>query len=664
MAYVIRPGRTKGRSKPAIGPQKSPIAKTPMKTFRTSGARRVTADDAAIRLARQEEPERVYTTKTRSTRKRLRTDKRGNTIQTEFIPEREKEHINKVMGNANTHVDEKHPQTRFIIGPAIFNASFSPGSHETKNYAAPIASQNVNIYPPVDEFIELKQTGKNTLKTIFKDQPNNKFRSTFRGIGYAENEMNIRDSLPSDINTMTMPLKSTCGYNRTGVFNPLAFVDWGEIASSDARQNWFTGAQNRWACGAKWAILHVMTKVILEWYEAAGVDPLPSENTIIGYLTDYATGMSSSSSLTFPLQEINDTYTFRNENSLTPCFISLYHCTPKKRLGKRHNPITDWYDFQLGGGVSMDLTSKTEAIKADSTLAFPPEFSQYSDNFATVTKDSATNQASVSSIDTSKYQNITAISTEVVPQNTPFQSQQFRNNWDVINNKKIVLQPGQELKIHVKVKFARPIDIREVLLGDANHYFESLTYYPIIKFWGVNDVAQIKPKHNASSDFQYNRLREIVKSASSPCLLVASKTSEITVAGKMPPEMKTNYSQQASFIWLNNFFGQFIGTKRELSSPFLNYAEYGVNEPWASVNNNYMLLGIKQTDVNPTGGINPAVKTYFGFKLANITTDFNSLTTSSIQGYLAQDVFNLATIVQETDVKAQLVSPALDGNFQ
>ena len=655
MAFVPSPGRsTRRNSRRAVGPQTKPET---AKTFKPSPSRRVTANDAAIRMSRQSEPDMVYTTQTKSSRKRLRTDKKGRTTQTEFMPAREMEHISKVMGNANTDLDERYPQTRFVIGPAVFNASFSSGSHEPKDYAAPTSKQNVIMYPPIDEFIELKQTGKNTLKSLFKDQPNNKFRLRNWGIHYASDELDP----VIEADQVTMPLKSTCGYNRTGVFNPLAFLNWGEQSSPGSNDASFSGAQNQWAVGGKGQLMFAMSEVIRDWFEASGQTP-PNENTIIGYLTDYAAGMSSTSSLTFPVEEINETYTFRNENALTPCYLSVYHCTPKRPLGRRHDPITDWYDFQLGGGLPMPLASKTQSVKADSNLAFPAFFSQYSDDFAQISKNTSSGLPVVGSIDRNKYMNVTAISTEVVPQNTPFQSQVFRHHWDVINNKKIVLQPGQELKIHVKVKFARPIDIREILLGDSNFYYESLTYYPIIKFWGSSDVAQTKAKTH-SDTFQYNRLREIIKPASCPCLLVGSKQGEIIVSGQMPPDMKSNYSQPAAFGWLNDFFGaSFQGTKRVLSSPYIDLHEYGISAGWANINNNYAYLGIKSTDISGSNPTNPAVHTYFGLNQTGQSTEWATFSSTDVQAYLAQEIAEQATIVQETNVSAKLIAPALDPN--
>lgn len=659
MAFVpgvyTTPRRARKGSRAAVGPQAPPNVKTAKRT--TPKVNRVTEDAAATRLSRVMEPASSHTTSTKSERKRLRTDKRGNSVQTEFMPAREKERLSKIMGNASHTIDEHYPQTRMYHGPAIVNASFSNGSHEPKDYAPPQVKQNVNIFPPVDEFIHLQQTGKNTLKSLFKDQPDNSFRLENYGPNYAANEMDPN----IDVTGVTLPLKSTCGYNRTGVFNPLAFYDWAEQSTTSVyTESSFTGgAQNAWAVGGKHALTTAMVEVIKDWYEAADPANVPSDTQILDNLITYAEGLSSTSSFTFPVQEINETYTFRNENSLGPCYISLYHCTPKQRLGRKHNPITDWYDFQLGGGVNQDLTDPVECTKADSNLAFPPQFSQYQNNFATISKNSTVEPAAaqVDSWHNTKYKNVTSISTEVVPQNTPFQSQVFRNHWEVINNKKILLQPGQELKIHVKISFARPLDVREILLGDASFYYEALTYYPIIKFWGGEDIGQIKPKHYATG-FQYNRLREIVKPASTPCLLVASKQGSIKVAGKLPPEMKSNFSQPASFNWLNNFFGSFTGTVRQFSSPYIDLHEYGVSMPYINSNNNYLLIGLKATDIDDTGA-DPAVLTYFGFNSSTISTDWSSFSATSIEPYLAKEIAAQIFIVAESTTTSEMMAPQL-----
>ena len=662
MAFVPGYGTRRPRtgSRRAVSPQTAPNAKTAKRTSPTPRAakviKRITEDAAATRLARALEPAASHTTNTTSYKKRLRTDKKGKTTQTEFMPQREKERLSSIMGNAAHTIDEHYPQTRIHHGPAVFNASFSNGSHEPKDYASPTTKQNVNIFPAVDEYIHLQQTGKNSLKYLFKDQPDNSFRLENYGPNYAVDEIDAN----IDVSNVTLPLKSTCGYNRTGVFNPLAFYDWAEQSTSSVSgQSSFTGgAQNAWAVGGKHALTTAMIEVIKDWFKAADPDNVPSTTHILDNLITYAEGLSSTSSFTFPVQEINETYTFRNENSLGPCYISLYHCTPKQRLGRKHNPITDWYDFQLGGNANMDLTDSVESTKADSNLAFPPQFSQYHNNFATISKNSSVSPpvAQVDSWSNTKYKNVTAISTEVVPQNTPFQSQVFRNHWDVINNKKILLQPGQELKIHVKISFARPLDVREILLGDASFYYEALTYYPIVKFWGTEDVGQIKPK-TQTSGFQYNRLREIVKPASTPCLLVASKQGSIKVAGKLPPEMRSNFTQPTAFNWLNNFFGSFTGTVRQFRSPYIDLHEYGVSMPYMNSNANYLLIGLKATDLDTAN--NPAVTTYFGFNSVTITTDWSSFGQTSIEPYLAAEIGGQIYIVQETNVETQMMAPQL-----
>ena len=649
MAYVSTPGRFGGRkgSRRAVGPQTNPAAKVGKKSFKTPGAR-VTEDDAVIRLAHHKETGSAYTTRTKSTKKRLRRDGKGKTTQTEFMPEKQKEHINKVMGNATAVVEEHLPQTRINIGPVVFAGSFSSGSHESNDYASP-PKQNVNLFPPIDEFLEIQQTGKNTLDTLFKDQKNNTFRLENYGPMYATGEIDPE----VDIGDVNLPLKSTSGFNRTGVFNPLAFYDWGEQASTAANSTSFEGgAQNSWAVGGKHGLTQGIAQVIRDWYKASDSAVVPSASTVIQDITEYCAGMSSTSSLSFPVTEINETYTFRNENSLTPVFLSLYHCVPKQRLGRRHNPITDWYDFQLGGGKNIPLTDTTAAAKADSELAFPPQFSQYANDFATISADSE-GDAQVDSISVTKWPYVTTISTEVVPQNTPFQSQLFKNHWDVINNKKILLQPAQELNLHIKIKFKRPIDVREILLGDASFWYEGMTYYPIIKFWGIDDVAQVKAKKQTSSSFQYNRLREVVKPATTPCMLVGSKRGTITVAGSIPPELRKNADGVST--WINTFFSSFEGRVRQLSSPYIDKHEYGVSLPYAEINNNFMLFGLKAADQTA----NSAVTTYFGFKDNYVSTNYATITANNIEAYNTQDIASLASVVQETNVESAAVSPQL-----
>lgn len=650
MSYVPTPGRSGSRrgSRRAVGPQQPPGPKVGSKQFRTPGSR-VTEDDAVIRLAHQKDTSSSYTTKTKSTKKRLRKDKKGNTTQTEFMPEKQKEHINKVMGNATTTIDEHLPQTRINIGPVVFAGSFSSGSHESNDYAS-APKQNVNLFPPIDEFLEIKQTGKNTLDSLFKDQKNNTFRLENYGPMYATDEIDPAVGM----GTVNLPLKSTSGFNRTGVFNPLAFYDWGEQASAGAAYDSFQGgAQNSWAVGGKHALTQAIVQVIRDWYKASDAPAVPDASTIIQDLTEYCMGMSSTSSLTFPIEEINETYTFRNENALTPIFMSLYHCVPKQDLGRRHNPCTDWYDFQLGGGLDMNITDKTAAAKADSTLFFPPQMSQYSNDYATISAAAGTGDAQCDAISISKWPYVTTISTEVVPQNTPFQSQIFRKHWDVINNKKILLQPAQELNLHIKIKFKRPLDVREILLGDASFFYEGMTYYPLIKFWGIDDVGQVAAKkHATDTSFQYNKLREVVKPSTTPCMLVGSKRGSITVAGSIPPEIRSNATEVST--WINTFFGSFEGTVRQLSSPYLDKHEYGVSMPYASVNNNFMLFGLKAADETS----NTIMKTYFGFN-STVTTDYNQMSASKIEAYNTNDIAGLAVVTQETNVQTKLTGAQL-----
>ena len=640
-SFVPKPviGKKVGR-RTAVGSQTRPL--------RTS-VHRVPMGDAEYRIAHSSYIPEYIQTSTNSTRKTSMKDERsGKTTQTERMPKKQRARIEKVMGNAKSLIDNVYPQKRFSLGPAIFSGAFVAGSHDTNNYAQQIVQGDVKLWPDIHEYLELRQTGKDTLSTLFKDQKSNKFYTQQPGIAYVDGEIDSALNAGTSVGDR-IPLKSVCGYNRTGVFNPLAFLDWAQTSPAANLTSSNCGQQNVWATGGRSQILDAITLTLRQWYLASGALP-PTKDALVTLLQNYVAGMSSNSSLTFPLEEINDVFTFRNENAVTPAYLSLYHCTPKRDIGIKHNPITDWYDFQLGGGLPQDiiLDQNSEAIKADSKYAFKPVMSQYANDFVAVTK-SATNTAQIANMDSSNWNRVTALATEVVPQNTPFLSQQFKDNWSVINNKKIILQPGQELKIHVKVKYVRPIDLRALLLGQGRYYFESMTYYPILKFWGEENTMQVKLQETVN---QRNRLRSIQKAESGPVLLMGQKEGTATVAGSMPPEMKSNYQPTVAFQWLNNFFGQMESNVRDILNPTDAPHEYGLDMAWPNINNNAALFGVTTDDQTQ----NDPVTTAFTFS-NTATTDWETsgTQTASYQGDLAQSFVRLGEISVETDVQNTLV---------
>lgn len=628
--------------------------------LKASRIHRVSQADAATRLAAAHEIPSTYTTPGNINARKYT---RGETT-TEWMAKPQMERVHKIMGNAKKIVDAVYPQSKFNIGPSIYNASFSNGSHEENNYTYNVGKSNVNIYPTLDEYIELKQTGSNTLDTLFKGEKPNTLVSSYKGITYCDQELSAdinKDTLGT-MEDVNLPMKSTTGLNRTGVFNPLGLYQWMALsnASNPEYSNYdFTPPHNQWAVGAKHSYIEALVAVISRWYQASGVT-VPTSSEIIAYLLDYVKNISSSDRLTFPLKSIEHTYTFKNENALTPLYLSVYHCTPKQRLGKEHSPLEDWYDWQLGGGLPMPA-SYNHSAKADSDLAFPPRFSQYANHFADIHKNPTTGLPKCDFVAKTVANKVTMIASEIVPSNTPYQSQVFRNHWNVINNKKILLQPGQELKIHVKINLARPTDLREILLGDSTYYYQGLTYFPLIKFWGHDCVPQFKANPGAEG-FQVNQLRTIQKPSSGAGIIVGSKRGVYKVAGSMPPQTRGSYQAGENFKWLNDFFGQMEGRTRQLSTPFRNLNEYGLSVPWASVNNNYQGLGFSPNDLTVT---NPPMTTYFGLEptaTSMSTLDYADFNLTSIQPYLLDDCAELAEIFEETNVSTTKTGSSFQTN--
>lgn len=310
----------------------------------------------------------------------------------------------------------------------------------------------------------------------------------------------------------------------------------------------------------------------------------------------------------FAFESVECEYKYMNNNLSLPMYLSLYVNTPTRDLPLKNDPLYDWFQPWTAEADQDDrkmpveyryfpqLTASNELMYSISSS--PPYVVQNPD----FTTDSHRNS-------------ILTVSTEVVPEATPMGfSQRFRDHWHTLTVQKVLLQPQQELKVRFKVHLSQMLDCRRFLRQGTEdvpmpQFFEELTLFPIVKFWGEDTVAvsQNLRRTGATANALINDVVETTAPRSGPCLLSESQTCR--VRARINAAIKNPITSGSPDIIWNNWFVNISAKVRELF-PSDDY-QRGVTTPYYRCNNNVGIFCNKTGEAVPTPpvGTSPALTT-------------------------------------------------------
>lgn len=275
----------------------------------------------------------------------------------------------------------------------------------------------------------------------------------------------------------------------------------------------------------------------------------------------------------FPLDYIEVDYKYFNNNTVMPIDMSVYICMPKRSKVWGNSPMSAWFD--PGNGNS---TNSPELMLPD--YQYEPVLTGAQNVMFTNTSGTASNigiKANASSILT--------ISTEVVPDATPQSfSVKFRRDWEVMTVQDFHLLPQQELKLTLRVKMSKMLDLKQLLAYDstADKYqlFRDLTLFPMVTFQGA-DTTGVSKTLKRSGVTDMNRFLDTTAPRSGASMLSSSMTARARVHTKTVPlrSFQDTYSYN-----IGDILDVVSVSKRELFA--YNDVERGEQVPYYQVNDN------------------------------------------------------------------------------
>lgn len=400
---------------------------------------------------------------------------------------------------------------------------------------------------------------------------------------------------------------STCGINRSGIFQPWAVLE----------NNVLNGGLN-----AKEPVTDVNSPVAnrgdlqqsMQWGLGNGDSWLKFfKETVGGIGNTYAKVPfkpflipDGAQTVLYPVNELRKNYEFINSNKFLPLYMSIYIVTPKEDLPFRDCPFKSWYDpADVGDPLTGNLPSGTSIV--DGYLMNP--FYSYpviNDALKGTSQPAETN-----------YLYTVASETSVVRDATPYLSEKFKEKWRVVDVKPVYLQAGQSVTLDMTLFLHSMTDMKRVVPMDpenlpqnatsnwatyqypfgsttfsthpySNCFYKDLTYIPMVKFWGEEVVAY--DQHAIEVDAGASKMRS-ASAVSGPCSIRAKITKDEFICHSNN-EFLRNFQDEISE---KSATSGFVVSAREITD-----SKYLLSDNWANVNGQGNLLGKVQRWNNAT----------------------------------------------------------------
>lgn len=357
------------------------------------------------------------------------------------------------------------PQLFQKMGDYVFSGDFSNTVTQLKTDAAPPM--------PIEMNYSLHQTGSSRRLREWKKM----YPSTLYQVKRLTHSLKPATLLSSDAELQET---TVAGYGRANIHAPYSWFDYVNInetaLDSQAQKT------SQMSCFNRTQILQVMHKM---YNEAYGGTVMPI--TFDEFLTELESLKGGDEKYMFPMTSMHSQFKYINRNVMEQCHISFYICTPRKDLPSINNPMTDFFNPWVDN-VNDILINQSKYAFLDPDYRYDPALTAQHGVMGDLT---ASTLAMKENVD-----NIITLSTEIVREATPSGfSELFNENWEILVQKDVVLQPGQELILNLDVHLSKLLGLdRFIGVGDTwgniatAQSFEGLTLAPLIKFWG-EDLA-------------------------------------------------------------------------------------------------------------------------------------------------------------------------------
>lgn len=277
--------------------------------------------------------------------------------------------------------------------------------------------------------------------------------------------------------TAELQESTVAGYGRANIHAPYSWYDWINVLNSN-----FDQKTSQMSCFNRTQILQVMHKM---YNEAYGGTVMPV--TFQEFLDELEKLKGGDQKYYFPMTSAQSQFKYINRNVMEPCHVSFYICTPRKDLPSINNPMTDFFNPWVDNTSEVYVNLSKFAF-LDPDYRYDPAITAQQDVMGDLTTSTVSMKENVD--------NIMTLSTEVVREATPSGfSELFNENWQILVQKDVILQPGQELILNLDVHLSKLLDLSRFLgVGstwgniEIPQSFEGLTLAPLIKFWG-EDVS-------------------------------------------------------------------------------------------------------------------------------------------------------------------------------
>ena len=243
-----------------------------------------------------------------------------------------------------------------------------------------------------------------------------------------------------------------------------------------------------------------------------------------------------------PVGKIECLFKVLNRNTASDCHLSVYLCTPKKRLKAVQHPANTWVNFWKG---NSDMTAAEASVLMNNDYRYNPVLqADYQIMGTAGPGDTVNPNTNPISIYTNRAQVLTA-STEVSLDSSPYLSQEFRNSWEVVTVHKIKLLPQQSLNYKFEFEFSKVLDLKSYfsdgsLTSEKTYFYPEESVYPLFCFYGSETAAESKAlQENVNYPDPVPKIRNLAQESTSlrtaPTCIVSEMEASMELYLKEPP---------------------------------------------------------------------------------------------------------------------------------
>lgn len=323
------------------------------------------------------------------------------------------------------------------------------------------------------------------------------------------------------------------GLNRKNIHLPHLYFDYTD--NTTPKKN-LTAAQSLFNRGQ---IENALEQMYLQASQQASPAITPS---FADWLKDIYEPAGEANRYGLPVGDIKCHWKLLNRNVATNLHLSIYLCTPKRKLKAVQNPANCWVNFWKGAD---DMSDAERSVMLDPAYRFNPilqaDYDTMGSSGPANTQDPNVNTISIFS----NRDQVQTVSSEVALNISPYMSQEFKNNWSIVTVNKVMLLPQQTLHYNMEFLFSKILDMKEyfsdgALSSEKYYFYPDESIVPLFCFYGSETAAESKFLQRNTGTGPAPKIRNLAQESTTirtaPCCLSQELEQSMTVYGKEIPQ--------------------------------------------------------------------------------------------------------------------------------